>query len=345
MSGARRVIFALAIAAPLVASCSRAKSSGGAAPSASASASASAMVDETTVFGASRDVTPPPSDAMRIRVSSVAGMHELAPHEATVQAAFGAKPVDVQRVPLAGERRAFLLTSTGEGEAKQMVIVVDASRNVVWARERPLAGPRPTVRHVALAAGPNGELFASWFDLPSQTVAARRWTSEGGLLADFRIMDADGVDALSALYWPGRGWVVAASRLGAARAQMLGERGNLAWGAGGRTVSPGWRAAAPMGMALDDGGLVIVQPGYAANGLAKDVPDRFFATRLDGEGQPTWPAAVELGEAPKQGKAPFPKPFVAPSEGGVTATLARGTTDAPVRYEVEITSAGRVVLR
>ena len=281
-----------------------------------------------------------------MRVPSVAGLHELAPHVATVQALFGTAPVDVQRVPLAGERRAFLITSTGEGDAKQMVIVVDANRNVVWARERPLAGPRPTVRHVALAAGPRGELFATWYDTPSQVVAGRRWTPEGGLLADFRVMDADGCDALAAMYWPARGWVVVASRLGAARAQMLGERGNLAWGAGGRTVSPGWRGPAPIGMALDGAeGIVLVQPGYAANGLTKDVPDRFFATRLDAEGQPTWPSAVELGEAPRQGKAPMAKPIVTMSDTGVAASLTKGTTDSPVRYDVEITSEGRVVLR
>jgi hypothetical protein len=42
---------------------------------------------------------------------------------------------------------------------------------------------------------------------------------------------------------------------------------------------------------------VLVYPGYAANGLTRDVPDRFFALRLDEGGRPTWPAPIDLGEA------------------------------------------------
>lgn len=342
----RLAVVALAATAMLP-SCERKRSF---APSAVASVdppAPSATASARAVANVSPELSSPLADPPRVRVRVADDARVLRPHAAVVDAHFGGpRALELQMVGLAGDRRAVLV-SAAEGDARSMLLVVDGRNNLLWSRERPLAGMRPGVRQVALCAGPDGEALAVWHDTDSSVVAARRWAADGGLLADFTVMDADGCDAIAALYWPQHGWVIVASRQGSARAQLLGERGQRAWGNVGRSVAPGFRGPAPIGLALDgEDGVVVVQPGYAANGLTRDVADRWFATRLDDGGRATWSAPIDLGEAPRPGRAPLPKPQLSFVEDGVVAvTLARGTTDAPIAYEIELTARGQVRVR
>ncbi|MEZ4307916.1 MAG: hypothetical protein R3F14_07705 [Polyangiaceae bacterium] len=64
---------------------------------------------------------------------------------------------------------------------------------------------------------------------PTKIFAAREWTHEGGIFADFQLLTSEGCDGAAALYWPGKGWVAALTDGPVLRAQILGENGGHRW--------------------------------------------------------------------------------------------------------------------
>jgi hypothetical protein len=188
----------------------------------------------------------------------------------------------------------------GEPPSTPLVLVTDASgARLEWSKDRPLAGTRGGSTEIALVAGPHGEVGLAWYDAPTHVVALRRWHADGGVLGDFELLDVDACNALSAIYWPGRGWVAVAAQPGFALAQRLDEQGTLAWGREGRNVAAGVRAGGAVSLALDlDVSLMLLQLGHAGGPPARGDAPHLLATRLDGAGERLWQAPLDLGEAP-----------------------------------------------
>src|SRR5262249_10980711 len=155
----------------------------------------------------------------------------LVPHEALLRGHFdGAlpSPLEIQVAALPGDRRATL--ATGEPRRRNpFLLVTTAKGDLLWTKERPLAGTRQVVTEMVVCPGPHGEVALLWCDIPTQVVGLRKWAADGRVLADFQVLEVDVCEALSALYWPGHGWVAVASQHGAAHAQLLDEVGKRTW--------------------------------------------------------------------------------------------------------------------
>lgn len=254
-------------------------------------------------------------------LARIADERALAAQQELVRAHFGGKlpaPLFTQTVPLVGDRRAVLITGPAQ-ERNPLLLVLDERGAVVWTKEKPLAGTRQVVTEVALAAGPHGEVAVLWYDIPTQLVALRKWSWEGVVLADFSVAEADLCEALSALFWPGRGFLVAASAHGAARVQLLDLQGRRAFGPTGAELPWKARPAAPAALAVDDEmSAMVFQVGD------QERPDRLLAMRFDTLGMALWPRALDLGAATG---APAERPSAAlRAPGEVRVTLAHGPT-------------------
>jgi len=158
----------------------------------------------------------------------------LADHYGVVRLPF---PLQLQSVPLPHARRALLFTGEGPALEKPMVMVVEANQALTWSKNRPLAGTRERVKELTLTRGPHGEVLLFWYDEPTKIFAARTWTHEGGIFADFQVLTADGCDGATVLYWPGYGWVAALADGGELHAQLLNEGGMLRWEGNGVAIA------------------------------------------------------------------------------------------------------------
>jgi hypothetical protein len=240
-------------------------------------------------------------------------------------------PLEVQTAPLPGDRRARLLMS-GPKDRRPMILTVDAEGNILWTKERPLAGIHPGTSEMVIAPGPAGQVILIWYDRPSHVVAQRVWDTNGGIFADFQLLEIESCEALSALYWPGKGWVVAAAQpLGTARLQLLDESGRLAWGAGSRGLPWISRGGAPVTLALDgDESVVMVQVGDAPKGAAG--PDHLYAARYDSKGLPLWEQPAELAMIARVPSGITPPRIVAQRSepGAIELTLPPGASKASV---------------
>jgi hypothetical protein len=241
----------------------------------------------------------------RAIVARIADDRTLAAHEAALRAHFGDAlpvPLAAQIAPLAGDRRAVLVYGPPPSP-QPIVLVLDAKGEVLWTKDRALAGTRQLATDLVIAPGPNGGVAMLWYDTPTRIAALRRWGARGEVVGDFELAEIDeGCDALSGLYWPGRGWVVAASRLGAARAQLLDENGRRAWGPGGNELPWVSRASAPVSIAVDaDTSVMFFQVGDVRREGGKVAADRVLGARFDVLGTATWARPIDLGPAPPGG--------------------------------------------
>ena len=282
----------------------------------------------------------PVIEARRARLAQLADAPSPGPGAALLRAHFGPQPfpLDAQSATLgepeagAGIRRALLLR--GRDDARPMVVVVDAQSHVVWSNDHPTAGLLPRVSELAIAPAPRGGTALFFYDPPVHILGARRWDEEGGLLVDFELLELPACDALSALYWPGHGWIVAAARAGETRAQLLLEAGGMAWGHEGVAIAgsgdaPDARGARgargePVSLVLDtDGTFMALQRGSVTDDAGKRRDDRLLAYRYDARGAPVWDAPLDLGPMPRSlARVPLERP----SEGTVRALLPRPVT-------------------
>jgi hypothetical protein len=277
----------------------------------------------------------------------------------------GAAPssIELQIAPLPDAQRAVLVHRRGQRQ-RPILFVFDSDRQVVWSRERPLAGLDAGIEEVALCPGPNGEVLLFWYDTPTRLVAARRLEKGGRLLADFKLVAIEAVEALTALYWPERGWLVATSGQGAVRAQLLTEQGKLPWGNDGQHLAQKGALRGPISVALDTAmSAVVVWPGASEPvGGRPPAPD-YQAMRVDVAGVLLWRSPLGLGPAPPAGQAPRAV-LERLSNGVVRVDLARaapiapsaaaaptapaapsGSAPAVVPYSVEVTAEGKVLVR
>jgi hypothetical protein len=315
-----------------------------AAPSTSAAAGVAAQ-EEPFVFSPpalasaadpAAGLPPPAAEARRVSLRRLDEMRALVPHEALLREHFGGalpSPLELQATALAGDHRALLLY--GEPRRRNpLLLVTGAQGELLWTKERPLAGTRQVVTEMVVAPGPHGEVALLWCDIPTQIVGLRKWSATGLVLADFEVLEVDVCEALSALYWPGRGWVAVASQHGAARAQLLDELGKRAWGSRGNELPWTARPSSPASVAIDsDTSAIVFQVGDLRRGEGV-TPDRVLAMRFDTLGTALWEQPLDLGPAPPgQGARIAPTRF---EPGKVRVALgSRGTAT--------VTSAGAIL--
>jgi hypothetical protein len=231
----------------------------------------------------------------------------LLSHEALLRAHFGGaipSPLELQTAVLQYDHRAFL-ASDEPRRRNPFLLVTRASGELLWTKERPLAGTLQVVTEMVVAPGPRGEVALLWCDIPTRVVGLRRWAEDGVVLADFEVVEVDLCEALAGLYWPGRGWVAVASQHGAARAQLLEEGGKRAWGPKGNELPWTARPSAPASIAVDsDTSVILFQVGELRRDEGSAAPDRVLAMRYDTLGTPLWERPLDLGAAPAGSTAP-----------------------------------------
>jgi hypothetical protein len=275
----------------------------------------------------------PAREPRRASLRRLAEEPRLARHEGVLRDHFGGtlpSPLEIQTVLLPGERRAWL--AYGEPRRREpFVLVTDAQGNDLWTKQRPLAGTRQIVTEMVLAPGPHGEVALLWCDIPTQIVGLRKWAADGVVLADFEVLEVDVCEALSALYWPTRGFIAVASQHGAARAQLLDERSTRAWGPKG--IELGWtaRPSSPATIVVDsESSAIVLQVGDLARGDTS-VPDHVLAMRYDVRGAKLWDGPIDLGHTSRTGRVQA-EPI---SDGKVRVTLGASA--------VTLTSAGAIL--
>jgi len=285
------------------------------------------------------NLTPPGRETERRLWKALREDKLLAAHEAIVAQHLDAgvpSPLETQTVTLPGDRRAVLAYAPTP-PMKPFLFVAAPDGSVVWSKERPLAGTRQIVTQMVLTPGPAGELAMLWCDIPTQIVALRRWAPDGVPLADFQVMEVDLCDAVTGLYWPGRGWLVVASQQGGARMQLFDERGARSFAPKGIELPWTARPSAPAALALDsDDSVMVLQVGERPKAGAF-IPDRLLAMRYDAQGTPLWDAPIDLGTV--DAAKPSAHVAVVGEPGKVHVTLS---TRGPVANRVTLSSAGRI---
>jgi hypothetical protein len=298
-----------------------------AAPGPRVDEAASALGDEPDEARA-RSLPPASGEAARSWLLQPEDEPALAPFADRVRAHFeGTAPgrLALQMVRAGGSRVALLVT--GEAGRKPLVIVTDETgTKVEWTKERPLAGTQAGGAELALVPGPRGQVALAWYDEPTHIVALRRWHPDGQPLGDFHLLDVDACSAISALYWPGRGYWVVAAQPGFARAQVLDEAGMLPWGRDGRNVAAGVRAGGAVSLALDlDVSVILVQLGHPGGPPLRNEAPHLLATRFDDTGARLWPEPVDLG--PVEARAERDRPAVTRARLG-SVHVVLGPVDA-----------------
>ena len=162
------------------------------------------------------------------------------------------RPLGIQEAQLENARRAVLISPLPDRPTPPLLLVLDERGSLLWTKPRPFAGTRPGIQHYAVTAAPRGGASMVWFDTASRVLALRLWDANGDILADFRLLEAEACDSLSAIYWPGVGHLVTIGKDGATQAQLLDANGGLVFGREGRVVSPkAWGRPGPVSLAID----------------------------------------------------------------------------------------------
>jgi hypothetical protein len=248
----------------------------------------------------------------------------------------GASPASlaVQATELGADRRRLVLAAAERKNGtveKPMILVVDERGSLVWANDRPTAGITPPIGPIAIAAGPHGRFALAACDPPSSSVALRLWDADGSPFADFQALETKACDAITLLYWPGHGWLIAIAAGSETRVQRVTETGGLAWGPG-RVLGARFRTAAPASLGADSSSSFLLVQYSQSPGIDRGV-DHAIAFRYDECGRALWPTPTDLGAvrrvAPGQERIALSRT----GDGVMRAALAGGST-------VEIRSNG-----
>jgi len=219
-------------------------------------------------------------------------------------------------------------------EGKPFAIAVDATNKVEWTKEHPAAGIMAPIGPFAIAAAPNGRIALAVCDPPTTRVALRIWDHDGLPFADYDAMDMDDCTAVSLLHWPRRGFVIAATRAGTTKLQLVSENGSLSWRRG---IEIGARSptGAPGSLAADtDDSFVLVQ--YGSLSAEPGARPHALAFRYDRLGAPLWPTPADLGAQPVDRPEGDRIVVTRPKSGSVRVTLAKD-------HVVDVTSSGTVI--
>lgn len=139
-------------------------------------------------------------------------------------------PFAVQHVERSGGGDGVLVSRADESDPFVMAL---ERGQLVFSKERPVAGITPPVQHVAIAPGPERGIAVFGYVVTLHLVAARMWADDGNPFAEIVVLEAPVCDALAAAYWPPNGWLVACSSKDGTRAQLLRENLTSGWGAAG----------------------------------------------------------------------------------------------------------------
>jgi hypothetical protein len=245
------------------------------------------------------DETPPATfvEARRAHLTTLDDEPGLAKNADAIRTHFGGTlpaSMDLQAVPLASGKQALLLRAAGD-EPRPIALLVDASGVALWTKEHPLAGITPPAKPFTIAPRPDNGVALFVYDEPTKLVAARMWTAEGGPFADLVMYELARCDAISAAWWPGRGWLVVTSFPGGMRAQLLSEGGSPVWNAQGIGVGEAWRAPAPATIVIDAQTLSWILVQHAT----RSGTDHVVATRYSVQGGRLGDGAVDLGAVPR----------------------------------------------
>jgi hypothetical protein len=328
----------------LTAACHR---GAGGAPSPSGDPSAAPAASTTpAVF----DSLAPAVAAVDLRVEARRGLLShfeplLEPSRAVLEKHFGGQvpfPLAFQVVS-AGPGRSSVLLQAASGEARALAFVIDAAGAVAWTKEHPLGGVKPGVSEPSLAAGPDGHVCLAWCNASSDSVALRRWAEDGGAFADYDALHVDACNALSVLFWPGHGWLLAVAWHGGATLQLVTLNGGHAFGNDGMRLPWMYRAPAPVSLALDTpDSLLLFRLGQSGD---EGSPEYVFANRYSPEGRPMWPGPLSLKRLTDQTRDPSVRVVLAPaSDGAIRATLP-GSATGGAALSVEVASDGTVLRR
>ncbi|MDI1476229.1 hypothetical protein [Polyangium sp. y55x31] len=286
------------------------------------------------------DHSLPATEPRRFLVKRFEDDPQLSLHRDAVLAHFGtnvAFPLSLQVEALPGDRQALLLEDSSQPD-KPLVLVVAADGTRAWTKEMPLAGIVPGVREMTMVRGPDSSVGVAFCDAKGELAALRAWTSEGGIFADYEVLEIPHCEAISALYWPGHGHVVVAAGEGEARASRIDERGMRAWGRSGLTLpwKPDLGAAVVILVDTEDT-FVLVGAGSAEGPLSRR-EEAVFAMRYDERGKELWPAPIAVGRP--SGKAPKRPTARVVATGKMEIELMEGAA----RRRLELSSEGNVVV-
>jgi hypothetical protein len=268
-------------------------------------------------------------------------------HRAALEAHFGGAPpfpLAFQVVSLGPRGSAVLLQATTErggarGESRPLVWALGPRGEMLWTKGNPLGGVKPGVSEVSLASGPDGHVCVAWCNAETNSIALRRWAEDGGAFADYEAFHADDCDALSALYWPHHGWLLAVAYRGGSVLQLVSEGGVHVFGADG--ASNPWMSLAPspISFGLDtEQSFLLMRVGQSGG---PESPEYVFANRYDGTGKPIWPGPLSVKRLTTL-TAKSARVVLHPGrEGGLRATLdaAEAGTDTA---DIEVLSDGTV---
>ncbi|MDC0743161.1 hypothetical protein [Polyangium mundeleinium] len=282
----------------------------------------------------------PATEPRRSDVKRLEDDPRLSLHRDAVLAHFGEHvglPLSLQVETLPGDRQALLIQDSSQPD-KPLVLVVAADGTRAWTKEMPLAGIVPGVREMMVVRGPESSVGVAFCDAAGKLAALRAWTSEGGIFADYEVVEIPHCEAISALYWPGHGHVVVASGEGEARASRIDEQGMRAWGRSGLTLP--WKPApgAAVGILVDtDDTFVLVGAGSAERPLSRR-EEAVFAMRYDERGKELWPAPIAVGRP--SGNVPKRPTARVITTGKMEIEMAEGST----RRRLELSSEGTVIV-
>ncbi|UQA55248.1 hypothetical protein [Polyangium aurulentum] len=247
-------------------------------------------------------------------------------------------PLSVQTEPLPGDRRAILVMGGPRDAPDPFVLVIDARGTRPWVKERPLGGIVSGVHEMAIVRGEEAGVGLAFCDPTGKLAALRKWHADGGIFADYEVLAIGGCEAISALYWPGRGHLVAVSGAGEARVARLDQEAQRAWGPSG--VRLPWKpaAGAPLTIAADgDETVILLGLGSPDDRAADPGPPAVLAMRYDAHGKALWPAPATVGRPSGVAPARVTTRQIEPG------TLEVVLDAAPSRRSVELTSAGNVI--
>jgi hypothetical protein len=280
-------------------------------------------------------VPPPPSgESHRTTLASLEREPLLKPFLATLRDHFGSAlgPYAMQRIELAGGRTAMLVSRGNETDP--IVLAVDRDE-LAWSKPRPTSGIASPFAHLAIAPRSDGGVALFGYVASMRILAGRMWADNGDPYADIELARFDACDTMSAAYSSRLGWIVACTSRSGTWVQRLRGDGATALGQDGVAVGAA-SAVGPVTVAFDsDATWVLVQRARAVGG------DHLLASRYDGQGQPLWPAPVDVGALPPMREQRFETRNV--RWGLVRIELPAGLVGKNARA-AEIESSGEVRL-
>jgi hypothetical protein len=292
------------VAALLLTACPRPQApagDGGAVEAGETAIDAAPRTIDAAAYALPAEEEPPATfvGARRSRLSTLDNEPSLAQNADAIRAHFGGKlpaSMELQAVPLAMGKQALLLGAVAD-DPDPIVFVVDATGVPLQTKDHPLGGIAPPARPFALAPRPDGGLALFVYDEPTKLVAARMSAVDGAPYAELVVFELSRCDAISAAWWPGRGWIVVTSFPGGARAQLVREAGTPAWDAHGVAVGEGWRAPAPATIVIDPETTTWMLLQHATRGGG----DRVVAYRYGADGARL--GVADLGAVPRVARA------------------------------------------